>query len=183
MNLSKGIFVTVSVAFVATMGFAAYSSTRVKVESKDGRYSEKRIDLRDARVRLYDRLSDARCQEGRTWGYDRNKIWVDDGCRAVFEVQYNDRRDDRRDDRWDDRRDRDDRRDDRWDNGRRDGWKRIKVESHDRKKVSHFIITHNQVRLAKQLSDAPCTYGRSWGYTNAQVWVDNGCRAEFLVKD
>ena len=24
------------------------------------------------------------CQEGRTWGWDRNSIWVNGGCRATF---------------------------------------------------------------------------------------------------
>ena len=32
------------------------------------------------------KLSDAPCIQGRTWGYDRNRIWVDRGCRALFEV-------------------------------------------------------------------------------------------------
>lgn len=179
MNLSKGFFVTMCAAFVGTMAYAAWDQCeRIKVESRDGRYSEKRMDLRDARVRLYDRLSDARCQEGRTWGYDQRKIWVDDGCRAVFEVQRNDRYD------RGDRGDRDDRWDDRWENGRPgNGWKRIRVESKDRRRTSHFIITHGQVRLVRKLSDASCVYGRSWGYTNAQVWVDDGCRAEFDVKN
>jgi hypothetical protein len=31
--------------------------------------------------------SDAACIYGRTWGYDRNYIWVDRGCRADFWVR------------------------------------------------------------------------------------------------
>lgn len=41
-----------------------------------------------ARVRLLDRLSDSPCTQGRSWGYNRHEIWVDNGCRAVFEVRW-----------------------------------------------------------------------------------------------
>jgi hypothetical protein len=58
--------------------------------------------------------SEADCVYNRTWGYDRDVIWVDRGCRADFEiVDYRDREwrdwaDDRRSDRDRDRdRDRD----------------------------------------------------------------------------
>jgi len=37
-------------------------------------------------VRLVQQKSDAACVQGRTWGYNRNGIWVDRGCRADFEV-------------------------------------------------------------------------------------------------
>lgn len=40
------------------------------------------------RVFLQDRKSDARCNHGQDWGFDRNRIWVSNGCRAVFAVQY-----------------------------------------------------------------------------------------------
>ena len=38
--------------------------------------------------RLIDRMSDAPCSFGRSWGYNRREIWVDNGCRAVFEVRW-----------------------------------------------------------------------------------------------
>lgn len=40
------------------------------------------------------------------------------------------------------------------------------------------LVTVNQ-----QLSDNPCIAGRTWGLTRNRkgIWVDNGCRAEFLV--
>jgi hypothetical protein len=37
-------------------------------------------------VRLVRQRSDAACVRGRTWGQDRNGVWVDRGCRADFEV-------------------------------------------------------------------------------------------------
>jgi len=35
------------------------------------------------------------------------------------------------------------------------------------------------VQMVRQLSQAPCVQGRSWGIRGNQVWVDKGCRAEF----
>jgi len=35
------------------------------------------------------------------------------------------------------------------------------------------------VQMVRQLSQAPCVQGRSWGIRGNQVWVDRGCRAEF----
>jgi len=73
------------------------------------------IDTRDG-VFIVRQRSEADCVFNRTWGYDRDGIWVDRGCRADFEVvdrrdrewrDWDDRRDDYDRDR--DRRDRDDR--------------------------------------------------------------------------
>jgi DUF3011 family protein len=63
------------------------------------------MDTRDG-VFIVRQRSEADCVYGRTWGYDRQGVWVDRGCRADFEVI------DRRDREWrdwddDDRRDRD----------------------------------------------------------------------------
>jgi hypothetical protein len=37
-------------------------------------------------VRLVNQKSGSACVQGRTWGFNRNSIWVDRGCRADFEV-------------------------------------------------------------------------------------------------
>ena len=39
--------------------------------------------------------------------------------------------------------------------------------------------TGNSVQLAQQLSNSSCDYGRSWGYDQRGIWVDNGCAAMF----
>jgi hypothetical protein len=41
--------------------------------------------------------------------------------------------------------------------------------------------TRGGVRLARQLSDAPCREGATWGYDYRGIWVDRGCRAEFEI--
>lgn len=74
------------------------------------------VDTRDG-VFIVRQRSQSDCVFNRTWGYDRDRIWVDRGCRADFEVvDYRDR--EWRD--WDYRRDRDRDRDYRSDDRYRD---------------------------------------------------------------
>jgi len=39
-------------------------------------------------VRMVKQLSKTECIEGRSWGYDAHGVWVEDGCRADFELDY-----------------------------------------------------------------------------------------------
>jgi hypothetical protein len=41
--------------------------------------------------------------------------------------------------------------------------------------------TRGGVQLAKQRSDSPCNQGYSWGFDRGGIWVDRGCRADFIV--
>ena len=41
--------------------------------------------------------------------------------------------------------------------------------------------TRGGVQLVKQRSDSPCRQGYSWGFDRGGVWVDRGCRADFIV--
>lgn len=43
------------------------------------------------------------------------------------------------------------------------------------------VHTEDHVKLSRQLSKSACQEGRSWGYDRYGVWVDRGCRAEFVV--
>jgi|SRR5581483_6192489 len=43
------------------------------------------------------------------------------------------------------------------------------------------VQTNGYVRLDEQLSDAACVAGRTWGYDETGIWVDNGCRGRFVV--
>ena len=38
-----------------------------------------------------------------------------------------------------------------------------------------------QVSMQRQISGAACVQGQSWGVDNQGLWVDKGCRAEFVV--
>ncbi|MCL4762994.1 MAG: DUF3011 domain-containing protein [Burkholderiales bacterium] len=67
----------------APMAHADYTIT---CGSVGGRYNTCR--LTDAGyVTLVKQISGARCDQGRSWDYDRREIWVDHGCEAEFRVE------------------------------------------------------------------------------------------------
>jgi len=51
--------------------------------SNDGRYHYCRADTQN-RVQLVRQISNSRCSQGYSWGFDYRGIWVDRGCRAEF---------------------------------------------------------------------------------------------------
>ena len=53
--------------------------------SPDYKYRECQLPV-DGRARLVKKKSDASCVEGRDWGQRGDRVWVDNGCRANFEV-------------------------------------------------------------------------------------------------
>ena len=40
--------------------------------------------------------------------------------------------------------------------------------------------TQNRVQLVRQISNSRCSQGYSWGFDYRGIWVDRGCRAEFV---
>ena len=114
-------------------------------------------------VSMQRQRSDARCQQGYSWGYDRRGIWVDRGCRADFRI-----------------------------NTYRPGGpgygpggpggQMITCSSDNGKRNYCAANTRRGVQLVKQRSDARCTQGYSWGYDQRGIWVDRGCRADFVVR-
>lgn len=41
--------------------------------------------------------------------------------------------------------------------------------------------TRGRVRMVKQNSESACQEGSSWGFDERGIWVDQGCRADFVV--
>jgi hypothetical protein len=60
--------------------------TRVRCESEGGQKKECDMNTRGV-VRVVQQLSSTRCIEGQNWGRNRTSIWVNNGCRAVFELE------------------------------------------------------------------------------------------------
>lgn len=60
-------------------GFAGQMECR----SNDNRYQRCSVNTGN-RVEMLRQFSSASCTRGRSWGYDRNSIWVDNGCQARF---------------------------------------------------------------------------------------------------
>ena len=54
----------------------------------------------------------------------------------------------------------------------------VRCESNEGR-TRECAIGGGYARLVRQLSDAPCVEGRTWGQGNGRVWVSQGCRAEF----
>lgn len=126
-------------------------------------------------VQLSNQLSRNACFEGQTWGYSGNTIWVDRGCRADFIVNpsYGNRSDNRP-----------------YDNrpygnpsyvNTPPSGLTIQCVSENNRRHNCVADTRFGVQLSRQLSSNVCVQGSTWGYTSNGVWVDRGCRAEFLV--
>ena len=55
----------------------------------------------------------------------------------------------------------------------------IRCESRNNNRNFCRVDTENSVTLRHQLSNAPCTRNRTWGFDRNGIWVDRGCRADF----
>ena len=171
----------------------------VTCESSNGGFQSCAVDTRGG-VTLSRQLSSQGCWEGDTWGYDRNRIWVNNGCRAQFQVGSssssgnknnavaaavvvglvgaailaNKNKRDRNDD-YDD-----------WNNGSGNNWGSPRYTFRCESRNNGYTNcdsgrARGQVEVYRQLSDRRCVYGQNWGNDRGQVWVDDGCRAEFAV--
>jgi hypothetical protein len=69
-------------------GSTAELSSRIRCESfQTGGYGRKYCPANTrGGVRLSRRFGDAECVQGSSWGYDSGGVWVDNGCRAEFEM-------------------------------------------------------------------------------------------------
>jgi hypothetical protein len=104
-------------------------------------------------ARLVKQLSNAPCLQGETWGFERSAIWVDEGCRGIFEAG---------------------------DPFANIG-ERVVCASAELGRTECPADTRFGVRLVQRISQARCEEGRSWGTLERAIWVDRGCRGEFEV--
>ncbi|KGI77144.1 hypothetical protein LF63_0112205 [Oleiagrimonas soli] len=59
----------------------------LQCDSNKKRYQMCRVDVgRHGSVRLIHQMSDTRCTQGYSWGWNRAGVWVNHGCRAKFIV-------------------------------------------------------------------------------------------------
>ena len=154
-----------AIAVVASAVTATAQGTWVTCESDNFRFNQCPVDTRGG-VRLAEQLSsNAQCVYNQTWGYDRSGIWVNSGCRARFEV-----------------------RDAGWHDSSSGSWNggvgnTVRCESYNNGRNYCRTNTNGGVRLDHQLSNSPCRYHDTWGYDNGGIWVDRGCRADFIIGD
>jgi len=57
----------------------------------------------------------------------------------------------------------------------------ITCSSDDGKRHYCSANTRAGVRLSRQISGSACVQSQTWGFDNNGIWVDRGCRAEFLI--
>jgi Protein of unknown function (DUF3011) len=110
-------------------------------------------------VALVRQLSESACVLDQSWGFDRDGIWVSNGCRAQFAL-----------------------------GGYRlpsdalpPAASRVICDSLDGKKNVCSADTTRGVGLLRQIGDVDCVLNRTWGYTGDSIWVSEGCNAEFAV--
>ncbi len=80
-------FLGVALAFLILPALAAAQNS-VKCESNDGN-RQYCGNFNSDQVRLERQISGSPCTDGQTWGVDRNGLWVDRGCRAIFTIFTN----------------------------------------------------------------------------------------------
>ncbi len=72
-------------AGLLAMAGTARAQSTITCESSGGQFRSCPVNTSDG-VTLSRQLSREGCWQGDTWGYDRNRIWVNRGCRAEFRV-------------------------------------------------------------------------------------------------
>ena len=123
-------------------------------------------------ARLVTQTSSVECVEGKTWGWDEQGIWVDQGCAGQFAL------------------------------GKTDSatasipghppiastdppakkQQLVNCSSSDgRRNVCDADLKGATVRLVREVGGAQCQENMTWGYDDKGIWVDHGCRGEFVV--
>ncbi len=153
----------VLIALVSLMTYSsALASSTIRCKSEGFSYQYCPADTRGG-VILGEQLSDTPCQQGDNWGYDRQGIWVNNGCAGAFVAGSRVA----------------------WDDFRRGG--PFSREQSTRCESEGFEYkycpsdTRGGVRLSRQLSETGCREGDNWGYDRRGIWVNNGCAGEFIV--
>lgn len=71
---------------IATTASPALADYTLRCGSVDGQHNTCRLS-QPGYVTIERKISGARCDQGRSWDYDRREIWVDRGCEAEFRVE------------------------------------------------------------------------------------------------
>ena len=115
--------------------------------------------MRITGARIISQQSNSPCIQGRTWGYDNNGVWVNQGCSGQFALQ----------------------------GFRPPGpvYPGAQVACESRNYQQEFCPSDQRVaraRLIEQRSQAPCIQGRTWGFQSDGIWVSQGCSAVFALE-
>src|SRR5579883_1722838 len=162
--------------------------------SSNGQRQECQIPARGNRndLHLVRQYSQQPCIEGQTWGRRGNRVWVDRGCRADFElgqVNYDNAG------RGDDDRDRDHDHDNDRDRRGGPGWDQPPAYYAGSFSDGHshcssapgagrtYCQSGGPFQFANPLRvNNMCAQNRTWGVSQYGLWVSNGCAGEWEIK-
>jgi hypothetical protein len=57
----------------------------------------------------------------------------------------------------------------------------VRCESNDMRRNFCDVSPNREIRFARQVSDAKCIPGETFGTRGTTIWVDRGCRGDFQV--
>ena len=183
------LVISIPISLVLMFSFNADLSAHSLIIKCKSRWSKKRCPVKvKGKVRLIRQLSRTKCRRGRTWGYNRNGIWVKRGCKGRFKVGHVHPKE-----------------------------IKLKPEpakvapkpvtkiplSNSRTKIPDYRTLRrvNQIycasdnkkykqcdssirgkaRLIHQFSTDTCRFGISWGFSRKGIWVDRGCVGLFRL--
>lgn len=133
-------------------GWGGGGNQQIECNSESNRYKECRVgNWRSAQ--LVRQTSNASCVEGRTWGYGRGMLWVDQGCAGVFAPAQGSRPP--------------------------QGGRTLTCNSQQNRYRECPANGWRGAQLLRQTSRASCVEGRTWGLRRGVIWVDEGCAGEF----
>lgn len=195
-------------ALAMALASPALAQTTVKCESKDGARVSCPADTSQGVV-LSKQLSSDGCWKDETWGTDAKGVWVSDHCAAEFTVAGGAKKSSSTQASTPKEEDKgggmkkliiggaataavvtaiavsgDDNDDDDNDRGYSydgDG-DIVRCESTKDRRTTCAIGDNTRVELVRQLSEADCRKGDTWGTNSNSIWVDNGCRGDFRVR-
>jgi hypothetical protein len=173
MRVSGGVLLGSTIALFGLFSLTSAPSAQaqgggsIQCGSSNGKFSVCRVPWQNAR--LVQQNSKSACVRDQSWGVDQRGVWVDHGCRGVFAEQrgYGGSHGGGG-----------------WRPG--PGWNRsirLECSSQDNRYQLCQVDLGRQgrARLETQMSKNRCTEGYSWGSNRAGVWVNHGCRGQFVV--
>lgn len=136
----------------------------IRCESINERQAFCPFDVGRAEVTLERQLSRGTCALGRSWNFNPRGIYVSGGCRGEFRVN----RDFRPAPGY---------------GGQPGygGYNVVRCESVGERRNFCPADIRRGARLDRQLSKGICREGHSWGWDRRGVWVDRGCRGDFVI--
>jgi Protein of unknown function (DUF3011) len=149
---------SISILLVFANAFLALGQQTIRCSSDNGQRNVCRADVRGT-VRLTRQISGPPCIRDKTWGVQRDGIWVDRGCRADFAIIYSAPPAP----------------------VRPGAGQTLRCSSNSGNLQLCRVNTRGGVRLVKQISGTPCIQDKTWGVSREGIWVDRGCRADFLI--